>query len=276
MSAFRKKSSAFILKTVLFTSIWCACCLAAAIIYTAVWPEQSGEEVITESDFSIDSSNAEDGYFMAMHEESGSMLKMRITKGGNTYTYDLNNSGKYEVFPLQMGSGTYTCTLFRHVESNKYAKEAEISIDVELDNEYTPYLGPNQYVYYKQDFKAVEESNLICENLETDIEKYNAIVEYISENFTYDYERAASNPGFYLGDVEGCFETRTGLCQDLAAMTACMLRVQGIPSQLVIGYADKYYHAWNKVLIDGEYQLLDITAEITGVPASVYTEDRHY
>jgi hypothetical protein len=162
------------------------------------------------------------------------------------------------------------------VESNKYAKEAEISIDVELDNEYTPYLGPNQYVYYKQDFKAVEESNLICENLETDIEKYNAIVEYISENFTYDYERAASNPGFYLGDVEGCFETRTGLCQDLAAMTACMLRVQGIPSQLVIGYADKYYHAWNKVLIDGEYQLLDITAEITGVPASVYTEDRHY
>ena len=276
MAASRKKSCGVLLKLVIFTSIWCACCFAAAIMYTAVWPEPSGEEVTTESSFVIDSSNSEDGYFMARNEEGNNGLKMRITKGGSTYTYDLNNAGRYEVFPLQMGSGTYTCTLFRHVESNKYAKEAEISINVELDNEYTPYLGPSQYVYYTPEFKAVEESKLLCENLETDIEKYNAIVNYISENFAYDYERAASNPGYYLGDVDGCFETRKGLCQDLAAMTACMLRVQGIPSQLVIGYADKYYHAWNKVLLDGEYQMLDITAEITGVPASVYTEERHY
>ena len=276
MSAFRKKICGIVLKLALFSFIWCACCLAAAILYEAIWPEQSGEEVVKKRAFSVDSSNTEDGYFMAMHDEYGGKLKMRVAKDGQIYTYDLNGTGEYESFPLQLGDGTYTMSVYKNVESNKYSKEAEVTLNVELENEYTPFLSPSQYVYYTPEFKAVEQSNLLCEGLETDVEKYNAIVNYVSANFKYDYERAASNPGFYLGDVEGCFETQMGLCQDLSAMTACMLRVQGIPSQLVIGYADKYYHAWNKVYVDGEYRLLDITAEITGVPAKVYTEDRHY
>ncbi len=119
-------------------------------------------------------------------------------------------------------------------------------------------------------------SEEICEGLETDEEKYEAILAYIKANYVYDYARAASNPGFYLGDVDGCFETKTGLCQDLSALAACMLRVQGIPTQLVIGYADRQYHAWNRVLIDDEYRRLDITAEVTGVGAQVYTPERHY
>ena len=282
MPAFWKKSCAALLKLLGFSLIWCACCFAAVLAYTAIWPEQTGEEVVTKRDVVFDTSHIDQGYFMAMDKSSSSTLKMRVTKHDPekdidiVYTYDLNNTGEYEVFPLQMGDGKYTCTVFKHVESNKYSKSTEIKLDVELENEFVPYLGPNQYVHYTPEFKAVEESMLLCEGLETDVEIYDKIVEYMSQNFSYDYERAASGPGFYLGDVEGCFETRIGLCQDLSAVTACMLRVQGIPCQLVIGYADKYYHAWNKVYVDGEYRLLDITACITGVPAKVYTEDRHY
>ena len=276
MLTFLKKSNSMLLRILIFTLVWCACCYAAMLAYTAIWPRPTNEEVVAKGNVVIDMSNSSQGYFMAKHEESSSKLKLRVAKDSTVYTYDLNNSEEYEVFPLQMGSGKYTCSVFRHVGGNKYSKETEITLDVKLDNEYVPYLGPSQYVYYTPEFKAVEESMLLCEGLETDVEIYDRIVEYMSQNFSYDYKRAASNPGFYLGDVEGCFETRMGLCQDLSAVTACMLRVQGIPCQLVTGYADKYYHAWNKVYVDGEYRLLDITAEITGVPAKVYTEDRHY
>jgi len=276
MHAFRKAWRGVFLKLIGFTLIWCICCAAALTLYEAVWPVQSGEVIETKEVLTVDSSHANEGYIMVRRDACSSGLKLRITHGSSLYTYDLNNDGEYEVFPLQMGDGTYTCTLYRHVEGNKYAYDGEVNVEVDLNHEYVPYLGPNQYVDYELDTEAVEKAEELCEDLETDKEKFDAIVGYIRENFAYDYERAASNPGFYLGDIDGCYEDQIGLCQDLSALTACMLRSQGVPTQLVIGYADKYYHAWNRVLIEEEYQLLDMTAEITGVPAKTYTEERRY
>ena len=252
------------------------CMGAIAALVTALWPEASGDVCYVVGAFSVDVSHADQGYFMARREECDTALKMRVIKGDTVYTYDLNNEGEYEVFPLQMGSGTYTCSLYAHVRDGKYKKDAEISFIVEMEDEDTAYLYPSQYVYYTEDSPAVQASEEICEGLETDEEKIAAIIAYMRDNYAYDYTRAAVGPGFYLGDVDGCFEDQIGLCQDLSAVAACMLRVQGIPTQMVIGYADRQYHAWNSVLIDGEYQRLDMTAEITGVPASVYTPERRY
>ena len=68
-----------------------------------------------------------------------------------------------------------------------------------------------------------------------------------------------------------------GLWQDFAAVAACMLRVQGLPTQLVIGYADDTYHAWNIVQINGEYRRLDITADLKGLSRDAeYTAERIY
>jgi len=60
-------------------------------------------------------------------------------------------------------------------------------------------------------------------------------------------------------------------------MVACMMRVQGIPCKLVIGYADRSYHAWNSVLLDGEFITLDVTADLKGISGDVvYTVERSY
>ena len=56
-----------------------------------------------------------------------------------------------------------------------------------------------------------------------------------------------------------------GICQDLAALAACMLRVQGVPTKLMVGYAGKMYHAWNSVVIDGEEVLYDPTLELSAI-----------
>ena len=39
----------------------------------------------------------------------------------------------------------------------------------------------------------------------------------------------------------------TGICFDYAALMAGMLRSQGVPCKLVIGYAGDVYHAWISV-----------------------------
>ena len=80
-----------------------------------------------------------------------------------------------------------------------------------------------------------------------------------------------------LPDIDGCYESKMGICQDLAAMAACMLRVQGIPTRLMIGYAGKMYHAWNTVIINGEEVLYDPTLELSAIDSGLtYTVERYY
>lgn len=249
---------------------------AAYALLAAVWPEASGDQRYDKGSLSVDASHADQGYILA-RAQSSSKLKLRISRGDVTYTYDLSGAGEYEVFPLQMGSGEYVCSLYQNVQGNKYSKDAEIRLSVQLGDENAAFLCPSQYVNYTRESAAVAASEEICAGLQTDREKVEAIREFMKRGFTYDYVRALTSPPSYLGDIEGCFETRMGLCQDLAAVAACMLRVQGIPTQLVIGYAGEIYHAWNSVFVDGEYQLFDITAELGGFSKNtVYTAERYY
>ena len=46
------------------------------------------------------------------------------------------------------------------------------------------------------------------------------------------------------GDV---LQAKKGICFDYAALMTAMLRSQGIPSKLVVGYAGTTYHAWISV-----------------------------
>lgn len=251
--------------------------IALADLLAAVWPVASGDVEYTDGGFLVDASHADEGYVMVKYEPCSDALKLKVTKGNVTYTYDLNPEGDYEVLPLQLGSGEYTYSLYRNVRSNKYSKEATLSFKVDMADPNIAFLGPSQYVDYDIDSLAVAKSAELCEGLTSDAEKLQAITDFMVAEFAYDFDRAQKMSTFYLGDIDGCLQSRTGLCQDLAALMACMLRVQGIPTQLVIGYSGQYYHAWNKVYIDGEYKLVDITAEINNYGKdNVHTEERIY
>ncbi len=266
-----RRGVALLLAVLLFSNM-----TVAYALLMAVWPEASGEQVLEEGSMTVDASHTEDGY-LQIRAQCGNKLKLRISKGDITYTYDLNGDNNYEVFPLQFGSGDYVCTLYENVKSNKFAKNAELSVSVALKDENAAFICPSQYVNYTPDSPAVLKSEELCDGLASDQEKMDAVHQFMVENFVYDFERAASSPAAYLGDVNGCFETRTGLCQDLAAVAASMLRVQGIPTQLVIGYVGNYYHAWNNVYIDGEWKFMDITGELGGFVANMpYTPERYY
>lgn len=249
----------------------------ALALYDAIWPQQSGTDVLTSKSLVVDAGNAAQGYILARGKANKKRLKLRVTQGQYKLTYDLNTAGEYEVFPLQLGDGSYTVELFENVSGKKYAAEGKVTVRVELDDPYAPFLGPNQYVHYTQDTEAVKTSYALCEGMTDDRKIFETIRGYIKANYMYDYVKAATVAGGTLPDIDGCYEKKMGICQDLAALAACMLRVQGVPTRLMVGYAGKMYHAWNSVVIDGEEVLYDPTLELSAIESGqTYTTERYY
>jgi hypothetical protein len=77
------------------------------------------------------------------------------------------------------------------------------------------------------------------------------------ENISYDTEKAkliiSGQLKSYVPDVDVVYDTEKGICFDYASLMAAMLRSQGIPTKLVMGYVapNNTYHAWNEVYIAG-------------------------
>ncbi len=262
-----------------FRAALLACLLAlgsTACAWTLCFPEALGADVYKKSGFVVDASQSAMGIVMAQYQTSEKRLKVRVSRGDDMYTYDLNQNGEYEVFPLQMGSGKYKVQLYQQVSGDRYSSVASVSFRAELDNEMAPYLCPSQYVWYTAQSDAVAKSQELCLGLTSDSDKVRAIYEYVTKNVVYDYILAATVKSGYLPDVDSVLSCRKGICFDVAALMACMLRTQDIPTQLVIGYADKNYHAWNNIYVDGEWLRYDATAVISNTKVSTYTQERVY
>ncbi len=130
-----------------------------------------------------------------------------------------------------------------------------------------PFLSPNRYSWYTQDSAVVQLGEEICAGITSDQEKVQAVYNYITSNMIYDYMAAmmvaAGQQTGYVPDLDEVLETKMGICFDFAAMMCALLRSQGIPTQMVMGYADAMYHAWNNVYIDGEWVRYDATSAVT-------------
>ena len=242
---------------------------------SAVWPDPSGEDVQSSGKLVVDCSHMDQGYVMArVSEPTSHAMKLRVTFGGGQLMYDLNSEGEYESIPLQLGSGTYEFSLFENVSGSKFSAEGKVTLAVELADENAAYLAPNQYVNYDPESVTVQKSDEICAGKTTARECYDAVCDFITSEFSYDFVRAKTISSGTLPEVDPCFEKRSGICQDMAAVMVCMLRVQGIPAKLVIGYADQYYHAWTVAVVDGQEIFFDPTAAIGAMNAKNYAVER--
>ena len=196
----------------------------------------------------IDVSNAGEGYVMAEYFGTNEKVKFRIT-GPDQVTYTYNLHGGYEVFPLTAGSGTYTIAVFENISGTTYSTALSVKIDVEITNEFGPYLYPNQYVNFNESTLAVEKSASLAYYANTNLEVVEYVYNYIIGHFTYDYDKAATVPSGYLPVVDDVYRSKTGICFDYAAIMATMLRSQNIPTRLEVGYVGTEYHAWISIYI---------------------------
>ena len=203
-------------------------------------------------------------------------MKLRVTKDGETLTYDLNGEADYEVFPLQLGSGQYEVTLYENVSGKKYSLEGKITLSIHLSREDAAFLCPSQYVNYSRLSAAVTDIAGLCAG-KSEKDAYAFICEFMKTRFVYDYVKAATMKAGALPDVDGSYAVKMGVCQDLSAVMVCMLRTQGIPARLMIGYADKQYHAWVEADVNGESCFFDPTAALSAISkVKEYTLERFY
>ena len=111
---------------------------------------KTGVTVYANAKASIDASNLAEGYLLVTYTGGRNVkIKVQITKeGGVTYTYNLNNQGGTETFPLTEGDGKYTVKVFENTTGTKYAVAHSAAVELKLRNDFLPFLYPNQFVDY--------------------------------------------------------------------------------------------------------------------------------
>ena len=258
---------------ILLLLIFATGAIAHASSEDAVWPEASGTTIMADGKLVVDASHIEQGYVMCcVSSPSEHRMKIRVVYKGAQLTYDLDNEGDYETFPLQLGSGEYEFALFENVSGKKYSSEGKVVLSAQLTDENAAFLVPNQYVDYVRTTNAVLKSD----ELATQSDVYQAVCDFMAGEFEYDFVRAKTIAAGELPEIEQCFDNRAGICQDLSAIMVCMLRVQGIPAKLMIGYADKYYHAWTMAVGNGQEVFFDPVQAIGCINAKKYATERFY
>lgn len=206
-------------------------------------PAASGKTTYGNSLALIDASNTSEGYIMVNYKGSNPKVKLQITgSDGVTYTYSLH--GGYETFPLSAGSGNYKAAVYENVTGNQYSTALSQTFTAQITNTFGPYLYPNQYVNFNDKSQVVAEAVQLAANCDTDLDVVTKVYNYVTTNITYDHDKAANVQSGYTPDVDKIFASGTGICLDYSAVMASMLRSQGIPTRLEVGYAGTAYHAW--------------------------------
>lgn len=210
-------------------------------------PEASGTAIKKTDKAVIDYSNTEDGYVMVLYNvPTEKKLKAQVKGPTTTYTYTIQPE-EWETFPLSDGNGSYQITVFENVEDKKYAAVVALSFTVELKDEFAPFLRPNQYVDYADARETLLLAATLVQGKETELEKVEAVYDYVVNNISYDTELAATVKSGYLPELDNVLEKKKGICFDYAALMTGMLRSQSVPCKLVVGYAGETYHAWISV-----------------------------
>ena len=195
----------------------------------------------------IDYSHTEDGYVMVQYTaQTDRRIKTQVKGPSTTYTYNVT-PGKWEVFPLSDNNGSYQVAVYENVTENKYAMVTGASFDVELKDEFAPFLLPNQYVNYGNARKTVARAAELAGNEPNVLKKVELVYGFVVGELTYDAEKAAAVKSGYLPELDRVLEEKRGICFDYAALMAGMLRSQGVPCKLVVGYSGNAYHAWISV-----------------------------
>jgi transglutaminase-like putative cysteine protease len=204
--------------------------------------------------------NAADGTVEVKYPTTYSYNKAIVAKDGIRYLYNLYATT--ETLPLQLGSGEYEITLLGGTDGRRFRKYYTGTINVTLE-ENAVFLSASQTVNWNSESAATILAIELTEDLSTDKEKFDAIYNYVVNQVSYDYAKARTIEKGYVPSPDMTLSAGSGICYDFAALMASMLRSVDIPTKLVKGYSTytPVYHAWNEVMIDNEWVVVDASTD---------------
>lgn len=222
-------------------------------------PSADGVNVYQNDFASIDASNTSQGYVMVKYNGTNEKVKLQITcPDQSCYTYLISDRGAYDTFPLTAGNGSYALQVLENVAGDTYTVSLAQSINVSIEDEFLPFLYPNQYVNFHTDSKAVSKGSDLAKDTYSDLDVVQNIYNYVIKNISYDTEKAQNVSYGYVPDVDDTLSSKKGICFDYAALMTSMLRSQNIPTKLEVGYSGDAYHAWISTYIDDKGWVDDI------------------
>lgn len=222
-------------------------------------PSADGVTVYQNDFASIDASNTSQGYVMVKYNGTNEKVKLQITcPDQSCYTYLISDRGAYDTFPLTAGNGSYALQVLENVAGDTYTVSLAQSINVNIEDEFLPFLYPNQYVNFHTDSKAVSKGSDLAKDTYSDLDVIQNIYNYVIKNISYDTEKAQNVSYGYVPDIDDTLSSKKGICFDYAALMASMLRSQNIPTKLEVGYSGDAYHAWISTYIDDKGWVDDI------------------
>ena len=222
-------------------------------------PSADGVTVYQNDFASIDTSNTSQGYVMVKYNGTNEKVKLQITcPDQSCYTYLISDRGAYDTFPLTAGNGSYALQVLENVAGDTYTVSLAQSINVSIEDEFLPFLYPNQYVNFHTDSKAVSKGSDLAKGTYSDLDVVQNIYNYVIKNISYDTEKAQNVSYGYVPDIDDTLSSKKGICFDYAALMTSMLRSQNIPTKLEVGYSGDAYHAWISTYIDDKGWVDDI------------------
>lgn len=212
-------------------------------------PEAPGKKTLGASPLTLDISNADQGYLTAISDSDSQKMNVQLTSENEAvYSYFVS-PGKSAVIPFSSGSGIYQICCYQQIDGSRYAALFADTLEVSLENEFLPFLYPNQYVNFTPDSASSKLALSIISEDASDVDALQAVYNYVVQNLTYDYDLADTVDSGYIPDVDSTLKSGKGICFDYAALTTAMLRARDIPCKLQIGYAGTVKHAWISVYI---------------------------
>lgn len=215
-------------------------------------PNADNTEVYSSDVVTIDVSNKNQGYFMVNYFGGNSTVRMQVTGPDSiTYTYLIVDRNQYQTFTFQSGDGDYLIQVFENIEGTSYAVVFSQSVTITLENQFNPFLYPNQYVDYTNSSSITSLSEQLGSDCYSDLDVVNNVYAYVIENITYDTNKAKNIETDYIPNIDDTLSSKTGICFDYASLMTALLRTQSIPTKLEVGYSGEAYHAWISTYIEG-------------------------
>ena len=248
------------------------------------------DEAEGNSEVLVDTSRCNKGFF-GIHCTSDKKIKIQVFKDDEVYTYDCV-TGKDQIYPFQLGNGTYTIKVMKNIADTKYSELYATTAYVELEDEFDPYLRPNQYADYTKESDCVKKADELAAEAADANEFITNVYDFVCKKVKYDKKKAETVQSGYIPVPDETMNTGKGICIDYASLAAAMLRSHGIPTRIIFGYvgdSGDLYHAWNMfytketgwVAVEfevkkGEWNRLDLTFSANGADSKYIGDGSNY
>ena len=174
------------------------------------------------------------------------------------YPVTVNNGEFTQEIVLRFGSGNYTVW----AGNDARTFDGSIRFDViNMANQDNRYLDPSAYVDSENEL-IIQLAAALVQPEATEQDKLLAVHQWLVENVSYDVKTFTSG----VNELQPASQTllnKTGICRDYAFLTCALFRAMDLPSRVVYGNAigknGAEPHAWNEVLINGQWVSLDTT-----------------